>query len=93
MHKILKGFLLRKSCAYEVWLAKENLLTGRIEKRRTSSLVFFCMLHLHNEKEEKETYGCVERENFYRRCRRTRKSARAPARMETDVMKAMVLQR
>jgi hypothetical protein len=51
------------------------------------------MLHLHNEKEEKETYGCVERENFYRRCRRTRKSARAPARMETDVMKAMVLQR
>jgi len=50
------------------------------------------MLHLHNEKEEKETYGCVERENFTAAVDE-RARARAPARMETDVMKAMVLQR
>jgi len=35
------------------------------------------VLHHHNEKEEKEMYACVERENFCRCCSRTRKSARA----------------
>ncbi len=81
---------LRKRYTEEVWLAKENLLTGRVEgregekKRRTSSL-FFYVLHHHNEKEEKETYVYGERENFCRCCCCCSRT-RARARRETDVM-------
>jgi len=74
---------------YEVWLAKKNLLTGRLKgregekKRRTSSLFFFVCFIITTRKKKKRRMRVWNERIF---AAAVPERARARAQRETDVM-------